>query len=95
MGFNDTFKAISNPVRSEILDLLKEKEMTASDISSHFELSNATISHHLNTLKKCDLVTERKYKNYVIYQINTSVVEDMMGFLSKLLGGGKEDEESK
>jgi len=89
MSFNDTFKAISNPVRTEILDLLKEKEMTASEIANHFDLSNPTISHHLNTLKKCDLVTERKYKNFVIYQINTSVVEDMMAFLNKLIGGSK------
>jgi len=78
---------MSNPIRSDILNLLKEQDLTASEIAAHFDLSHPTISHHLNVLKQCDLVSERKYKNYIIYHINTSVVEDMMTFLARFLGG--------
>ena len=86
MGFAETFKALSDPVRREILMLLKHKRMSAGEIGSHFDMTGATISYHLNILKKAGLVYEEKEKNFVYYQLNTSVVEEVMLWLSDLKG---------
>ena len=87
MGFGETFKALSDPVRREILVMLKSGRMSAGEIAEQFEMTNATISYHLSVLKKADLVWEAKEKNYVYYHLNTSVVEDIMLWLSDLKGG--------
>lgn len=84
MGFADTFKALSDPVRREILEMLKKRRMSAGEIGSHFDMTGATISYHLSILKKAELVKETKQKNYVIYELNTSVVEEIMLWLSEL-----------
>ena len=84
MGFAETFKALSDPVRREILEMLKKGRMSAGEIGSHFEMTGATISYHLNILKKAELVRENKQKNFVFYEINTSVVEEVMLWLSGL-----------
>lgn len=91
MSFGNTFKALSDPVRREILVMLKEERMSAGEIAEHFDMTNATISYHLSVLKKADLVWETKEKNYIYYNLNTSVVEEMMLWLSELKGG-KDDE---
>ena len=65
MSFAETFKALSDPVRREILVLLKDGTMPAGEIASHFEMTGATISYHLSVLKKADLVSETKIKNYI------------------------------
>ena len=89
MGFAETFKALSAPVRRNILILLKNgKKLSAGEIASHFDISGATISYHLNLLKKAELVMESKYKNFVYYELNTSVVEEIMLWLSELRGEG-------
>lgn len=89
MGFAETFKALSDPVRRNILELLKEKNRTAGEIAEKFDLTQATISYHLSQLKKAGLVFEQKDKNFIIYQLNTSVVEEVMLWL-KSLGGENE-----
>lgn len=66
--------------------LLKDKTMSAGEIGSHFDMTGATISYHLNVLKKADLVWETKVKNFVYYELNTSVVEEIMLWLSELKG---------
>ena len=86
MAFADTFKALSDPVRREILVLLKNGRMSAGEIVSNFDMTEATISYHLNLLKKADLVFETKYKNYIYYELNISVVEEIMLWLSQLKG---------
>ena len=86
MGFAETFKALSDPARREILLLLREKPLSAGEIGSHFEMTGATISYHLNVLKKADLVTETRDKNFIYYDLNTSVVEEVMLWLSQLTG---------
>ena len=86
MGFAETFKALSDPARREILMLLKEKPLSAGKIASHFEMTGATISYHLNNLKKADLVTETREKNFIYYDLNISVVEEVMLWLSDLKG---------
>ena len=92
MSFAETFKALSDPVRREILQLLKNGRMSAGEIGSHFDITGATISYHLSVLKKADLVTETKEKNFVYYELNTSVVEEIMLWLSELKGGNDHDE---
>ena len=92
MSFAETFKALSDPVRREILQLLKNGRMSAGEIGSHFDITGATISYHLSVLKKADLVTEMKEKNFVYYELNTSVVEETMLWLSELKGGNDHDE---
>ena len=84
MAFADTFKALSDPVRRDILQLLKNGRLSAGEIASHFDMTGATISYHLNILKKADLVWETKVKNYVYYELNTSVVDEIMLLLRNL-----------
>lgn len=87
MAFAETFKALSDPVRREILQLLKDGKMSAGEIGSHFQMTGATISYHLSVLKKADLVWETRVKNFVYYELNTTVVEEIMLWLTELTGG--------
>lgn len=91
MAFAETFKALSDPVRREILMLLKKGRLSAGEIVSRFPVTGATISYHLSILKKADLIYETKVKNFVYYELNVSVLEEIMLWLSELKGG-KEDE---
>ena len=91
MGFQETFKALSDPARREILLMLRQGRMSAGDIGAKFDVSGATISYHLKTLKKAELVTEHKEKNFIFYELNTSVFEVVMLWFSQL--GGHEHEE--
>ena len=77
------FKALSDPVRRQILQLLKDKKMSAGEISEQFDMTNATISYHLNILKKADLISETKYKNFIYYDIQASVFEELVLFASQ------------
>lgn len=86
MSFANTFKALSHPVRRAILDLLKMGSLSAGEIADQFELTGATISHHLNILKKADLILETRQKNYIYYELNTSVLEDIVVWLAELKG---------
>lgn len=87
MGFSETLKALNDPVRREILMLLKSGALSAGEIGSHFEMTGATISYHLKILKQAELIHESKVKNFVYYELNTSVVEELMLWLSALKGG--------
>ncbi|MBO4990658.1 MAG: winged helix-turn-helix transcriptional regulator [Firmicutes bacterium] len=92
MGFAETFKALADPVRREILILLKQGRLSAGEIGSHFDMTGATISYHLGILKKADLVFETREKNFIYYELNTSVVEEVMLWLSELKGGNEDAE---
>ena len=92
MGISETLKAISDPVRREILEMLKEGKMTAGDIASKFNLTGATVSYHLSTLKKAGLVAETKYKKYIYYELNISVFEEVLLWIKGF--GGKENEKN-
>lgn len=83
MNFADRLKEFSNPSRREILLLLRNGSMSAGDISSHFNLTGATISYHLSQLKKAGLVHESKYKNFVYYELNTSIFNDAVSWFSQ------------
>lgn len=90
MSLPNIFKALSDPVRRDILLKLKQKrKMSAGEILEEFDLSNATISYHLSILKKADLVFETRYQKYIYYEINTSVFEDAVMWLMQF----REDED--
>lgn len=89
MALADTFKALSDPVRREILELLKGGVLSAGDIASNFDMTQATVSYHLKILKKADLIREKRDKNFIFYELNMTVVEEMMAWLSELKGGRK------
>ena len=91
MSFAETFKALSDPVRREILQLLKSGRMSAGDIGSHFDMTGATVSYHLKILKKADLIWEKKEKNFIYYELNTSVLEEIMLWISDLKGENDND----
>ena len=84
MAFAETFKALSDPVRWQILELLKECSMSSGEIGAHFDMTGATISYHLKVLKKADLVFESREKNFIYYQLNVSVLEEILLWISSL-----------
>ena len=90
MGMSETLKAISDPVRRDILNMLKEEKKSAGEIAERFNLTGATVSYHLSQLKKAELITETKYKNFIYYEINTSIFEDVLKWIYDL--GGKNNE---
>jgi DNA-binding transcriptional ArsR family regulator len=90
MALAETFKALSDPVRRQILELLKEGSLSAGDIGSHFEMTGATISYHLKILKRADLICESREKNFIYYQLNTSVLEEIMLWVTELKGGSSD-----
>ena len=95
MGMSETLKAISDPVRRNILEMLKKGKMTAGDIADKFNITNASVSYHLSYLKKADLVKEEKYKNYIYYEINTSIFEEVMLWLAQLKGDIPDEKEGR
>ena len=95
MSFAETFKALSDPVRRDILQLLKSGRMSAGDIGSHFDMTGATVSYHLKILKKADLIWEKKEKNFIFYELNTSVLEEIMLWISDLKGENDDDKKEQ
>ena len=93
MNFAQTFKALSNPTRRCILELLKAGKLSVGDIAGHFDVAGATISHHLSLLKQADLIREEKEKNFIYYELNTSVLEDLMVWLVDLKGDSTDENE--
>ena len=91
MSFAETFKALSDPVRREILLMLRNGRMSAGDIASNFDMTGATVSYHLSVLKKADLVFETKQKNFVFYELNTSVFEDIMLWFAQFKGENSDE----
>lgn len=81
---NYIFKALNDETRRQILELLREKDRSAGSIAEHFNISKPSISHHLELLKKADLITQEKKGQFIIYSINTSVLDDILVWLMKL-----------
>ena len=91
MGIQKTLKAISEPTRREILELLKSGEKTAGEIGKQFQATGATISHHLSVLKDAGLVIDEKKGKYIYYELNMSVFEEIISWISLLTGGNKNE----
>jgi len=90
MGIPDTFKALSDPLRRQVLIMLKSGAMTAGDIANALGISAAALSYHLNLLKKAELLMEYKQKNYVYYELNTSLFDELVLWIKQF--GGEENE---
>ncbi len=78
---NILFKALNDPTRRDILEMLKEKDMTAGDIADQFNISKPSISHHLDLLKQANLVVPQKEGQFIYYSINTTVMDEMLKWL--------------
>jgi ArsR family transcriptional regulator, arsenate/arsenite/antimonite-responsive transcriptional repressor len=78
------FKALNDPTRREILQLLKQKDLTAGEIADAFNISKPSISHHLEILRNADLVSSEKKGQFVLYSINTTMLDDLISFILKL-----------
>ncbi len=78
---NDIFKALNDATRREILDLLKQKDLSAGEIADAFNISKPSISHHLDILKRADLITSEKNGQFIIYSINTTIMEDVLQWI--------------
>ena len=86
MGIQNTIKALSDPVRREILEMLKPGRLSAGEISNRFSISGAAISKHLSTLREADLIRDTREGKYIYYELNTSVIEEVLLWLSCLKG---------
>lgn len=91
MSIQNTLKALSDPTRREILNLLKEKTLSAGEISDKFDISFAAISRHLSVLKEADLIRDERDGKYIYYTINASVLEEIMLWIKDLKGDASND----
>ena len=89
MAFQNTMKALSDPIRREILELLKTGRMSAGEISEKFPVSGAAVSKHLSVLKEADLIRDAREGKFIFYELNASVLEEVMLWLVGLKGEGK------
>ena len=89
MGFQNTMKALSDPNRREILELLKSGRLSAGEIAEKFPVSGAAISKHLSVLKDADLIRDTREGKFIYYELNTSVLEEVMLWLVGLKGDAK------
>ncbi len=81
---NAIFKALNDETRRDILELLRKQEMTAGDIADQFHISKPSISHHLDILKRADLVSSEKKGQFVVYSLNTTIIEDILQWIITL-----------
>ncbi|MDD6144208.1 MAG: autorepressor SdpR family transcription factor [bacterium] len=89
MGLQNTMKALSDPIRREILDLLRAGRLSAGDIAEKFPVTGAAISRHLSVLKDADLIRDAREGKFIFYELNTSVLEEVMLWLAGLKGEDK------
>ncbi len=92
MGLQQTMRALSDPIRREILSLLKEGRMAAGDIVDHFDVTGAAISRHLSILKEADLIRDHREGKFIFYELNASVLEEILLWVAELKGEGRHDE---
>lgn len=91
MGLQQTLKALADPIRREILNMLKDGRMSAGKITEHFPVTAASISRHLSVLKEADLVRDTREGQFIYYELNVSVLEEMMLWISDLKGENHND----
>ena len=86
MGLQRTLRALADPIRREILNLLKNRRLSAGEICSHFSVTAASISRHLSALKEADLIRDTREGKFIYYELNTSVLEEIMLWIQDLKG---------
>jgi len=93
MSLQNTLKALSDPIRREILNLLKSGRMSAGDIAGHFPVTGASISRHLSVLKEADLIRDTREGKFIYYDLNASVLEEILLWITELKGDNEHDQE--
>lgn len=91
MGIQDTLRALADPTRREILNLLKQSRLSAGEIADHFSISGAAISRHLSVLKDADLIRDQRDGKFIYYELNVTVLEEIMLWISELKGDNDND----
>ena len=86
MSMQDTLQGLADPTRREILNLLKQSRMSAGEISNHFSISGAAVSRHLSVLKEADLIRDEREGKYIYYELNATVLEEILLWISELKG---------
>ena len=94
MGLQNTLKALADPIRREILNLLKNGRLSAGEISDHFPVTAASISRHLTVLKEADLIRDTREGKYIYYDLNTTVLEEVMLWIADLKGEDDHEEDN-
>ena len=91
MGLQNTLKALADPIRREMLNLLKNGPLSAGEIVDHFAVTGASISRHLSVLKEADLIRDRREGKFIYYELNASVLEEIMLWITDLKGESDHD----
>ena len=91
MGLQHTLRALADPIRRDILNMLKGGRMAAGEISERFDVTAASISRHLSVLKEADLIRDTREGKFIYYELNASVLEEIMLWISDLKGGNEDD----
>ena len=91
MGLQNTLKALADPTRREILNMLKQGSLSAGEIVEQFDMTGASISRHLSVLKDADLIHDRREGKFIYYELNASVLEEIMLWISDLKGVNEDD----
>lgn len=91
MALQQTLRALADPIRREILNLLKKGRMAAGEITEHFPVTAASISRHLSVLKEADLIRDTREGKFIFYEINTSVLEETLLWITDLKGESRDD----
>lgn len=92
MGLQKTLRALSDPIRREILDLLRGGRMSAGEITDHFDVTAAAISRHLSVLKEADLIRDTREGKFIYYDLNASVLEEILIWIAELKGERNNEE---
>ena len=92
MSMQDTLQALADPTRREILNLLKQSRMSAGEISNHFSISGAAVSRHLSVLKEADLIRDEREGKYIYYELNATVLEEILLWIGELKGDAPLDQ---
>lgn len=92
MSMQDTLHALADPTRREILNLLRQSRLSAGEISNHFSVSGAAISRHLSVLKDADLIRDEREGKFIYYELNATVLEEILLWISELKGGNDHDQ---
>lgn len=93
MGLQKTLKALADPIRREILNMLKNGKMSAGEICDHFPVTAASISRHLSVLKEADLIRDQREGKFIFYELNVSVLEEVILWIADLKGELRDDKE--
>lgn len=91
MSLQQTLKALADPIRREILNLLKQGQLSAGEITEHFDVTAAAISRHLSVLKEADLIRDTRRGKFIYYELNASVLEEIMLWITELKGDDTHD----